>query len=339
MAFLQDGTPIFGYITAFTTHDGWLLAALYNPANLTTYILRAKDRRTLGVDIANPLVWHGAEQVLATTDTLVTHLRAIPPSGAAFTNQPLYLWMFATDNFSSIQVPNLYYAPLPTGPGRSRCRPRAGRSPFNPTGRVYHTAQNWDDRNALKAVRRYDLANRKTTATSTIELKTRADGDPADDHQPGHLDEPGHGDQRCRLITPTTAITGRSIALQAILTTPAPYTAPPILHEVSARAAVRRETFKVRHLWVVLEKDHELPSGATDLRDQDTVFDSLAALQTASYQTFVNEQGDTETVLVEQGIQFARRRRRGRLADAGPDRAEQGRVGWASTSAIDRTPT
>ena len=47
----------------------------------TTYIGRAKDRRTLGVESANPLAWHFAEQVLAPVagaSTRVSKLLVVP---------------------------------------------------------------------------------------------------------------------------------------------------------------------------------------------------------------------------------------------------------------------
>jgi hypothetical protein len=299
--------PIRGSITALAEHEGWLLAAIYNPELQISYVMRAKDRRSLGIDIANPLVWHGAEQVIKATNTLILHMKVTPNNAAGlYFTQTAMLWMFAVDAYTGIQDPKLYYAPMPAGSGSLSLRLSGGTFIYNSPGRIYHTALTAGDRNATQVVRRYDLVNRDTTGGPSIALLSRADKPPTTILDQTTWTTQGTVTTNVGSITPTVNPTGHSIALQTVLTTPNPYTAPPVLHEISVRGAVRREVFKTRKLWVVLEKDHELPSGKTDLRDPDAVFDQIVALLSLGYQTYVTETGGTETVLLEQDFQFAR---------------------------------
>lgn len=313
MAFMQDGTPIRGYITALTTHDGWLLAAVYNPDNKYTYIMRGKDRRTLGIDVPNPLVWHGAEQVIPPVGGQgldVQHMRVVPSSGALGSGTAtLLMFVRIQDGSGGSAAPDLYYAPLPNGAGPLSLQVSGGSFTYNATARYYLTAQNWDDRNAGKGVRRIDSQNRKTSSTSTLELKTRADADPTTITTQNTWTSQGTATTDNASITPTSGATGRSIAFQVVATTPSPYTSAPIFHELSPRARVARETFDVRQLWVVLERDHELKNGAPDLRSPDTTMAAIVTLMNSpSSTTYVDERGNSHTVYVEQVIEYRRSR-------------------------------
>ncbi len=311
MAFMQDGTPIRGYVTALTHHDGWLLAAVYNPDNRTTYICRGKDRRTLGVDVPNPLVWHCAEQVIPPSGSNsfdVQYMTVVPSSGTFGAGSSMLLMFVRASNGSGTLIgTDLYYAPLPNGAGPISLQVSGGSFTYNATARYYLTAQNWDDRNAGKGVRRLDMQNRKTSSTSTLELKSRADGDPTTITNQGTWTTQGTATSDHASITPTSGATGRSIAFQVVATTPSPYTAPPIFHELSPRARVARETFDVRQMWVVLERDHELKNGAPDVRSPDDVLSAIVTLMNSpSSTTFVDERGNSHIVYVEQVLEYRR---------------------------------
>lgn len=300
LAFMQDGTPIRGVLGAQAIHDGWLLQVVANGQNGNVYIMRGKDRRVLNVDVPNPMVWYGAEQMLIPDTGVVRDVTHLAVSPAGLTS---YLWMFT----SVAGTPRLNYAPLPLGSGPLAFQLGGGSFPYNPTARLYMTAQTWGDRNAKKGVRRYDFSNRRTTATSTIGLRTRADGDPLSITDQGTWTHQGTAVADQTSFTPAVQVTGHSIALQAILTTPSPYTAPPIMHELSPRARVVRETFDVRELWVLLERDHELRDGQVDPRSPDAIFAALLAMQdSATTAIFVDETGATHNVYVEQGLDYAR---------------------------------
>lgn len=308
----QDGTPLIGYITDLASHDGWLLAALYNPYNGVSYVMRAKDRRIANIDVPNPLVWHGAEQAITDGDVLINHIRVTPNAATTYGQLSSYLWMFSTVGYAGTPYCDLYYAPLPTGGGALSLRVSGGFQDYHPTAKLYMTAQQWDDRSANKGVHRIDVVGDAVGPTTTIEIKTRSDG-----RTETITDEStwiSRGTLTGNVSSIVTSFTGHSIGLQAILTTPpqagpppsAYYTAP-ILHELSPRAHVVREALEVRTLWIVLEQDHELRHTQTDIRSISDVFAQVAALQNvATTSTFVDELGESHQVYVEQGVRFAR---------------------------------
>jgi hypothetical protein len=311
----QDGSPVRGQITGMAQHDGAALFGLWNDENRTSYVGRAYARERLNVDVSNPLVHYWAEQVIKPTSGVgqqITHMTVAAPSvsfASTIGSLSANLWMFTADVPTGAGFTfSLYYARMPVGSGPLSLQASGGEFVFNSPARFYFTAQTWGDRNALKAVRRYDLVSRNTTDAQTIELLARADGNPATITNQGTWTSQGvhNTTANVKSIIPSAVTTGNSIALQAILTTPSAFVSAPILHEISVRAAVRRETFKVRYLWVVLERDHGMVSGPADIRSPDAVFDSIASMQQLGYQTFVNEAGDSETVLLEQSLRFSR---------------------------------
>jgi hypothetical protein len=301
----QDGSPIVGLVTSLAFHDGWLLAAVYNPYLQASYVLRAKDRRIANVDVPNPLVWHGAEQAITSGDILISHLRVTSNASSTFGVTSSYLWMFAAVGFSGLPTSDLYYAPLPTGGGALSTQASGGTFTYNPTSRIYHTALNWDDRNATKGMHRLDLVTKQASASATVQIKSRVDGAPATITNQGTWTD--HGSSTTNTITLSTAVTGQSIALQTILTTPSPYTTPPILYEISPRAHVVREALRVDHLWLVLDRDHELQSGTLDIQSADSTFATVASFQNRAFTTtYVDPAGVTHQAYVEQGIEWAR---------------------------------
>lgn len=307
--FTQDGHPIRGYVTAMCEHDGWVLAALYNPENGTTYIMRGKDRRHLEVRSRNPIVWFGAEQVLRPVggeSVRVYHMRVGPPTDHTLADGPSYLWMWAVTAWETGATDSiLYYAPLPNGAGPLSLQASGGSFTFNTTAYLFYTHQNWGDRNAGKGVHRIDVVGRQLTATAKVEIRGRGDAAPATIADASTYTSQGFATANSTRLT--TAMGASSIELLAILTTPSPFTAPPILDEVSPRARVVREAIEKRKLWIILERDHPLRSGAPDLRKPDTVLSGLVTLQqTATATTFVDEGGTSYQAYVNQPIEYTR---------------------------------
>jgi hypothetical protein len=309
---MQDGTPIRGVTTALTTNNGWLVAALYNPERGETYIGRGKDRVTLGIDCPNPMVWHFAEQVILPSEESADwiYCNAMLVSGVQTAGHPFsfttYLWLGLSYQISGTRYIALDYIPLPAAGGPLSLMTSGGSYEAVPSATLICTAQNWDDDQANKSVRRYDILGSRLSATRTVELFSRPDGDPTTVTDSSTWTSQGVATSDATSITPTTAALGRSIGLKAVLTTPSPYTSPPILNALSPRAAVRREVFDVRYVWIILERDYPLLDGQPDIRDPDATFDSVTALQTQGAVAYVDELSRTYSVLVEQGIQYDR---------------------------------
>lgn len=301
-AFAHDGFPIRGWPTAFAEDNGWLLLGIFNPDNNCSYVVAGKDRRTLGIDVPNPLVWHGA---LAgpISGKMITWLHAgavYSSSGTTLASLKRYLWLGL---LSTGGVMSIDYQELPRGGGPLSLAISGGSFAHNPSSVLYHTGQTWDDANALKAVRRYDHQGSKLSASNFITLAMRADGDPASTS--GYTTE-GTIDADSENIVPTTVKSGRFIQTKLTWTTASSYTTAGVSHELRARAAVRRETFEVRTLDVILERDHELVNGAPDVRSPDTTFDTIMAFRNTAQQAFIDQQGRTYQVLVSQRVSFWR---------------------------------
>lgn len=314
----QDGHPIRGWITTICEHQGDVLAAVLNPDNKTTYIMRGKWRGTGPGEVnepgAGPLVWYGAEQVLAPVggkSVWVLHMRVTPssiastlPTGAG------YLWMFTSVDWDvSSTGEYLYYAPVVTNTGPLSLAVSGASFPFAASATLYLTAQTWGDRNATKGIRRYDFVGGNMSASRLVTIKSRADGVPSTITDDSTWTSQLVADADADYGVPGDHISGHAIALKAVFTTPSPYTTAPILYELSPRARVVRDAFQTRVLWVPLERDYPLRDGQADIRSPDATFNTVTEYQNAADPvSFVDEALTSHTVYVEQPIRFVRSR-------------------------------
>lgn len=306
----QDGTPVIGYVTAMAVHEGSLLAYVYNPTNLTGYVMRGFPKQTWRAN-ENPLQWHGAEAVVPSSGGVgfqCTHMRVGSPTVAVGSAQPTrstYLWMCLVASSSPTTI-TIKYQPLPSGQGPISLAVSSGSFESEPDAKLILSAQDWGDDNSTKFVRRTDLRGQLVSATRTLALYSRADGDPTTIPTLGTWTLEGTATANSAKILPSPVTSGKTIGYQVLFTTPSPYTTAPILQSIAPRAKVVREVYKVRYLNVVLDRHAELATGATVPSSPRTTFTALAALQDLGPQTFVDENGDTTSVLVEQGIPFGR---------------------------------
>lgn len=306
----QDGHPIRGWVTALGEHDGWLLAAVWNPDNKTTYIGRAIERPP-GDPHPNPLVWHFSECTIppvAGVGKMVTamHVGAPTGSGATLASIKQYLWLcyVRSDSGGAGIGPSIDYVEMPTSGGGLSQTVSGGTYAYAASAEIIHTGQSWDDRNALKPVRRYDNVSARTSATNPLALKMRADGDPTtiDDDTSWTLE--GTITSNSQPVIPETVKSGRFIQVKVVSMVASPYTTAPVSYEVRVRVAVRYEVFDVRILHVVLQRNYELRGGTPDIREPDDVLDSITAFQLTADKVYVDEVNRSYRVLVEQGIRY-----------------------------------
>ena len=158
----------------------------------------------------------------------------------------------------------------------------------------------------MSPVRRYDHTGDKASASNYITLKVRADADPLTVRTQASWTTEGTITSDDSTILPATITSGKLIETQLEWTTASPYTTAAVSGELRIRAAVRRETFEVRYLYVVLERDHELIHGAPDPREPDDVFSAIVAFQDTAQVAYIDEQKRTYQALVEQGITYSR---------------------------------
>jgi hypothetical protein len=121
-----------GYVTALTTHLGYVLAAVFNPSLNKAAVWRGKDRSHLGVETQNPLVWWGPEAVCS-EPAIVTRM-AVKSLATLPAQTKLWLATWSTDQVSP---PKLTWISLPSA-GGALADLRAGGShtytPGNGTG-------------------------------------------------------------------------------------------------------------------------------------------------------------------------------------------------------------
>jgi hypothetical protein len=316
MAGMQDGTPIRGLVTGLVQYEGALIQALYNHQNDTTYIGRSYPREKLNIDYPNPFVHYWAEQVITPSagpvGHQVTHLAVSSPTVSSTTiqpNRPVYLWMFLSDEpYDAGSQFDLNYAPLPSGSGPLSFQASGGTSfAYNQTMKAYLTAQDWDDTLATKFIRKFDFVSNQVSSIRTLTLSTRVDQDPTTITDQSTWTAAGSAViTDAGSIVPSPAVSGKSIGLQVITSTTsgAGQTKAPVFMGISPRAKVVRQSLKAMTLYAVCQKGQEMADGSADVRDTNDVLDAVNALQDVGAQSYVNPEGATKTVLVEQGQVF-----------------------------------
>lgn len=142
--YYSNETPIFGVPTAGCPDNGWLAVWLWNGTDSHLCYLRPKED-TAASQTPNPVIWHGSEctiENMRVTLAFKTSISGAPRmliGGHDGTRMHLY-WL-------SLPVEGDPYTDFLSG----------GSHTFSPTCKLYIPFQDWDDANAKKIVRRYDL--------------------------------------------------------------------------------------------------------------------------------------------------------------------------------------
>lgn len=313
--YFQDGIPVRGQLTGAVPYEQFLVQSLYNHSNQTTYVGRAVPRDVANVDGPGPWAQYWAEHVIGPTAGVgqqVTHQVISSPTAGGSTvlaARTVNLWLFTADEpFGLGSNFNLHSAPLPTGAGPIAVQASSGTFAYTSTGRAYLTTPNWSDDLAKKFVRRIDLFGALFSAAQTAALYTRADQPPTTitDQSTwtlaGTADGTGTGNgPTYHKVQPTTLPSGRSVGLQVVLSTSSS-AASPVVRSLSPRAKVARETLRSFTIYALIERNAETDNGAPDSRSPTAVVDAVTDLQDLGQQTYINEEGTSWTVLVEQGV-------------------------------------
>lgn len=311
-AYFQDGIPIRGQVTGATQYGKFLIQSLYNHQNQTTYVGRAIPRSVANVDGRGPWVQYWSEYVhgpAVNVGQQVTHQVISSPTVSAssvLASRDVYLWLFMADEPFTTGHYNLQYYKLPTGPGPISMEVSAsGAYRYTTNGKLWHTNRTWGDEIATKYVRRFDLFGQRMSTTQTVAIYTRGDGDPTTTATfPGAwtLAGPLVGSaEAVHKIVPSSPVSAHALGLLSILTTNSA-TITPVLQGLSARAKVVRETYKTFTIYAQIERGAERANQTPEYRSPNAVVAAVEALQDVGQQTYVNENGDTWTVIVEQGI-------------------------------------
>lgn len=176
-----------GYVTALCVDQGYLVAAVYNPSTAKSYIYWGIDRRVVGVQTPNPLVWYGPE-VVVNGDYKVTRMVTSGLAG------DLRLWIALQARGTGVGAvfngaPSLYYVSLPiagspiqdlvSGGAHRFATGTTGAPVVQPNCILESLLDSWDDKAQKKILYQHDIGSRGTSSNVKITFSTRADPNPA----------------------------------------------------------------------------------------------------------------------------------------------------------------
>lgn len=179
--------PFRGYVTAMTTDQGYLVCAVYNPTNQRSYLFWGVDKRVVGVQSPNSMIWYGPECVSAAT-WQVTRLWTSNLAG------DLRLWIASRQDVTL--APRLDWLSLPVAGSPIQDLVSVGTHRFtggaNPldawqqTSELVMLADSGDDKAAAKIVYQFSVGSRgldkpgDPPSGTKLTLYARADPDPKD---------------------------------------------------------------------------------------------------------------------------------------------------------------
>lgn len=257
-----------GIVTAMTSDQGYVVAAVLNPTTGKTGIFWGKDRNVLGIDSPNPMIWYGPEVVIEAAAGRVTAMRTTAFAG----DLRLYVasWIAgSTPVLSRISIP-IAGAPLQDllSGGLHRFNPGDGyltAQRIQPYARLQLLPIDTEDRVAPNILHQHAVASRglSVVTDTRIFLEVRADA------EPGALNwtttdvattSPIHS------FTPSVVVKGNRIERRISFFSPDGDATPP---KVGVLDAVRTTLWKVAASARNLTLDVEYGPGVTNRRGVD----------------------------------------------------------------------
>lgn len=172
-----------GWVTEMHQDQGFLVVAIHNPTTLESAIFWGKDRRTLGIETPNPLVWYGPEIVI-TGGYKVTALRSFSPA-----NDDLRLFVAAHINGAA---PVMFWVSLPisgapmddlVSGGKHRFATGSavtvGSGTAQPYARLHLLDEGFGDRTSKKMLHQHTVNWEGAGGGTKLVLEERADPTPS----------------------------------------------------------------------------------------------------------------------------------------------------------------
>lgn len=265
--FTEAEHPYAGPVVAMTTDQGYLVAATYNVTTGYAGIWWGMDRKELGVETDNPLVWYGPE-IHSTGDNLVTALKVsgLGPYG-------LNIWVASVSFASGASSPRLSVVSLPVAQtpindllsaSSHKFATGSGSGRWNPTSYLESLPIIVDDTNSKKHLHRHSIATRGTLTSGTkIEYKTRAD--PAPNSTTYTTTDQINGTASPQEVTPATVVSGNRLQWLANFVSPSGGASTPLIRVLDAvRITLFRKvpSFQVKSIPVEYGDAIETPGGA-----------------------------------------------------------------------------
>jgi hypothetical protein len=291
---LPNESPVAGDIYALCRDGDWIVAAVYNSANTTSYICWGKPRASIpGQPGITNFIWHASPCVIE--GEKVTWMAKYAPSGVPYL-------LVATRNAANTTT-KLYRLSLPkngnvlqeleTG-GPWRCR--------TDTCTLYLPANPWSQGvYSQKAVRQVATVTKDCSATSTLAVYTSADG--ADRVQLGPtVEESPYIEARS-----VEDINGRQIAVSVDFLAGSS-TTPPILRAAtvwSGEGIRATTTYRGRFRFAYGVRNRK---GAQDVTtDFQSIWELLVSAQGPRAATLIDWKGSTYVIAFEQGASWIER--------------------------------
>lgn len=289
---LPNETPVAGTIWALAQDGDWLVAAVYNEGNQTSYLCWGKPRSSVpGQPGITNFIWHMSPCVIE--GEKVTWMRRIAPFG-----QPRLLIATRT----TAGVTKLYWLSLPRdgnvlqdidSGGPWRCR--------TDTCTLYLPSDTWGrGPAALKALRHVASVSRDCSNTSRLAMYANPDEGGRTQLGSNVLSSP----YQASLIT--ADVSGRQIAPSVDFLAGVD-TEPPILRSLRLRAGVGVEPTSTLRYRVRFGSGMRDRKKSVDDRDPQIVWNRILASQGPRPATLIDPKGNTYTVAFDQGASWIER--------------------------------
>lgn len=291
---LPNESPVAGDVTAICRDGDWIVAAVYNSANTTSYVCWGKPRAAVpGQPGITNFVWHIAPLVIE--GERVTFLRKVAPSGVPYL-------MVATRN-SADTTTKLYRMSLPKngnilqelatgGPWRCRTDTCTLYLPSNPWSQGVHS---------LKATRQVATVSKAASDSSYLTVYVNPDEGGREQLGAPVTESPY---TEARILDD---ISGRQIA-PSIDFKAGSSTTPPILRALTVWAGEGIKAATTYRGRFRFGRGLALRTGATDdTTDPQAKWELLISAQGPRPCTMVDWKGTTYVVAFEQGAQWTER--------------------------------
>lgn len=301
-----------GPCTAMTIDQQYLVAAMFDTVTRQTSIYWGKDRRIVGRDSPNPLIWYGPE-VLLTSDYRVTKMHVSSSSGQ------LALWIGAIGDVSGTPKVAAVSLPMAGAPiqdmvsiGTHRFTTGQAGGWLQPYSRLIDIDQTWDDKVAKKLIHEHGFGTRGLSITraqddaltndglgTKLVSYTRADAAPASEAWGTGADVTISPAQT---VVPAATVSGHKIGRRIDFISPSGAATPP---KMALLDALRTTAWKVEPTFNVLTPLVEYGEGVftrENSMDQEDVDAKTAALEAvmANRTTLRLPDGKLYTIRLEQ---------------------------------------
>ena len=278
--------PIGGPSYAMTSQSGWLVMALHNATNDTSYVMRYRGADEVqGLPGTPAYGWHGAEATF--TNERVSHL--VP--GSPFGNPRLTIATVRTTGGQAGQ-PKLYWESCPRDGNPEQDLLLGAPHRFATSAQLYVPHDDWGlGTGSRKTPRRIASVNRYLSSSSFVEAYLKADED--DYEKVGATITQSY--QSARITSPQS---GRRLGLRFDFT--GTTTAPPVFDATEVAAGVSFEPYQAYQIRCLFGEGLPLHGGGWSTDEPSILWRQIFALGGRTPVDLYDPFGDRYSVQIEQ---------------------------------------